>query len=430
MSLDFIGELRWRGMIQDIMPGTEDALVKGPIAGYIGFDPTAPSLTVGNLVAIMMLVHFQRSGHKPFVLMGGATGMVGDPSGKSQERNQLSMETIETNLSHQKEQFLKFLDFNEGPSKAELVNNIDWFAEIKLLDFLRDIGKHLTLNYMMAKDSVKSRMDSGISFTEFSYQLLQGYDFYFLNKNRQIILQMGGSDQWGNITAGTELIRRMGGKEAFAITTPLLTKADGTKFGKSTEGNIWLDPQMTSPYKFYQFWMNSSDEDLPKFIRYFSLLSRQEIEELEARHEKSPHERLLQKELARELVERVHGIEAYSKALKASELLFGGGNVDFLQNLDEIEIQQFFEGVPHFFISESKIKEGINILDLLATYTTVFSSKGEARKMIEGGGVSLNKVKLDLVSLLIETQHLLASRYLLIQKGKKNYYLIEIKFDS
>ena len=322
---NLIQELQWRGMIQDIMPGTEEALLNRSCSAYIGFDPTAPSLTVGNLVAIMLLVHFQRAGHKPYVLMGGATGMVGDPSGKSEERKQMSLDTIAYNVEYQKKQFYKFLDFGTGDSKAEMLNNFDWFGQIKLLDFLRDVGKHLTLNYMMAKDSVKSRMETGISFTEFSYQLLQGYDFYHLNQQHDVSLQMGGSDQWGNITAGTELIRRMSGAEAFALTSPLLLKADGTKFGKSAEGNVWLDAELTSPYKFYQFWLNSADDEIAKFIRYFSLLSQPEVESLEAEHQNAPHLRILQKTLAKELTVRIHGLQAYQKAIKSAEFLFGGG---------------------------------------------------------------------------------------------------------
>lgn len=426
MEVNFIEELRWRGMIQDIMPGTEEALMKAPASAYIGFDPTAPSLTVGNLVAIMLLVHFQRAGHKPYVLMGGATGMVGDPSGKSEERKQMSLDTIAENLSHQKEQFLKFLDFEQGEQKAELLNNFDWLGSITLLDFLRDVGKHLTLNYMMAKDSVKSRMETGISFTEFSYQLLQGFDFFHLHKNHNVSLQMGGSDQWGNITAGTELIRRMSGGEAYALTSPLLLKSDGTKFGKSSDGNVWLDAKLTSPYKFYQFWLNSADEEIAKFIRYFSILSRTDIEGLEDLHSQAPHQRLLHKTLARELVIRIHGQEAYEMALKSSDLLFGGGSAEFLMQLEGHELVQIFEGVPHFKIPVSSLADGIDILDLLAVETTVFSSKGEGRKMIDGGGLILNKQKVTNPSMRIDASLLLASRFLIIQKGKKNYYLLEV----
>jgi len=426
MKVNFIEELRWRGMIQDIMPGTEEALLNRSCSAYIGFDPTAPSLTVGNLVAIMLLVHFQRAGHKPFVLMGGATGMVGDPSGKSEERKQMSLDTITHNLEHQKKQFYKFLDFDNGESKAEMLNNFDWFGQIKLLDFLRDVGKHLTLNYMMAKDSVKSRMETGISFTEFSYQLLQGYDFYHLNKQHAVSLQMGGSDQWGNITAGTELIRRMSGAEAFALTSPLLVKADGTKFGKSAEGNVWLDAELTSPYKFYQFWLNSADAEIAKFIRYFSLLNQQEVESLEAEHQNAPHLRLLQKTLAKELTVRIHGLEAYEKAIKSAEFLFGAGSVEFLQALSAADLIQLFEGLPQFQISSAELAIQPDILELLAVKTAVFTSKGEARKLIEGGGLILNKVKLINPAYKISEADLLASRYLVVQKGKKNYFLLEV----
>lgn len=426
MKVNFIEELRWRGMIQDIMPGTEEALLKETCSAYIGFDPTAPSLTVGNLVAIMLLVHFQRAGHKPYVLMGGATGMVGDPSGKSEERKQMSLDTIAHNLDHQKGQFYKFLDFTEGPVKAELLNNFDWFGEFKLLDFLRDVGKHLTLSYMMAKDSVKSRMETGISFTEFSYQLLQGYDFFHLNKNHQVSLQMGGSDQWGNITAGTELIRRMSGGEAYALTSPLLVKADGTKFGKSSEGNVWLDADLTSPYKFYQFWLNTADAEISRSIRYFSFLGRVEIEALEAEHLLAPHLRLLQKTLARELTMRIHGEELYEKAIKSSELLFGGGSAEFLAQLTAEDLYQIFEGLPQFKIQAAGLAEGVEVLELLAVQTTVFPSKGEARKMIDGGGLMINKVKITDAASRIIPANLLASRFLIVQKGKKNYFLLEV----
>lgn len=426
MKVNFIEELRWRGMIQDIMPGTEEALLANTCSAYIGFDPTAPSLTVGNLVAIMLLVHFQRAGHRPYVLMGGATGMVGDPSGKSEERKQMSLDTIAHNLAHQKGQFYKFLDFNEGESKAEMLNNFDWFGEIRLLDFLRDVGKHLTLNYMMAKDSVKSRMETGISFTEFSYQLLQGYDFYHLNQQHGVSLQMGGSDQWGNITAGTELIRRMSGAEAFALTSPLLVKADGTKFGKSAEGNVWLDAGLTSPYKFYQFWLNSADAEIAKFIRYFSLLNRQEIENLEAEHLNAPHLRLLQKTLAKELTVRIHGSEAYDKAIKSADLLFGGGSIEFVQQLTGPDLLQIFEGLPQFKLSADDFKTQPDILDLLAVKTAVFASKSEARKLIEGGGLILNKVKVTAADYRVSSSDLLASKYMIVQKGKKNYFLIEV----
>jgi len=418
-------------MVQDIMPGTEEALMKKPGVGYIGFDPTAPSLTVGNLVALMLLKHFQNCGHKPIVVMGGATGMIGDPSGKAEERKLLSLEKIHDNLTKQKAQFLKFLDFEEGPHQAEIVNNYDWFKNTSLLDFLRDVGKHLTINYMIAKDSVKSRLETGLSFTEFSYQLLQGYDFFHLFQEKNCILQMGGSDQWGNITAGTELIRRMAGGEAFAITTPLLTKSDGTKFGKSEQGNIWLDPELTSPYQFYQFWINTPDIEAGKYLRYFTLLSQDEILNLENEHEKSPHLRLIQKALAEELTIRVHHVKALETAQKASDLLFGNTSgkesLDFLKTLSQKELLEIFSGVPQFTLSHdlwSSGDEGIRIQDLLAQYTQVFPSKGEAKKMIAGGGLSLNKEKIQEDQYLVKKEDLIQGQYLVVQKGKKNYYLI------
>jgi len=406
-------------------------LMKKPGVGYIGFDPTAPSLTVGNLVALMLLKHFQNCGHKPIVVMGGATGMIGDPSGKAEERKLLSLEKIHDNLTKQKAQFLKFLDFEEGPHQAEIVNNYDWFKNTSLLDFLRDVGKHLTINYMIAKDSVKSRLETGLSFTEFSYQLLQGYDFFHLFQEKNCILQMGGSDQWGNITAGTELIRRMAGGEAFAITTPLLTKSDGTKFGKSEQGNIWLDPELTSPYQFYQFWINTPDIEAGKYLRYFTLLSQDEILNLENEHEKSPHLRLIQKALAEELTIRVHHVKALETAQKASDLLFGNTSgkesLDFLKTLSQKELLEIFSGVPQFTLSHdlwSSGDEGIRIQDLLAQYTQVFPSKGEAKKMIAGGGLSLNKEKIQEDQYLVKKEDLIQGQYLVVQKGKKNYYLI------
>jgi len=425
---NFVEELRWRGMVQDIMPGTEQALLDGKVAGYIGFDPTAPSLTVGNLVAIMLLAHFQRAGHKPVIVMGGATGMIGDPSFKSQERPQMSLETIAINLDRQKSQFLRFLDFDDPANAAEITNNYDWLGEFKLLDFLREAGTHLTINYMIAKDSVKNRMDTGLSFTEFSYQLLQGYDFYHLFKHKKVILQMGGSDQWGNITAGTELIRRMAQGEAFALTSPLLLKADGTKFGKSTEGNVWLDASLTSPYQFYQFWLNSSDDEASRYIRYFTFLNRHDIESLETEHAQSPHARVLQRALAEDLTRRVHSQYDLNKAIRSSELLFGKGSLDFLENLLENDKVLILDhSIPSFDLKLRILDDGVDVLTLLSTKTSVFSSKSETRKMIQGGGLSMNKEKLTSPDLIITREHLLAGQFLVIQKGKKNYYLLSFQ---
>jgi tyrosyl-tRNA synthetase len=422
---NFVEELKWRGMLHDIMPGTEEYLLKNKTVAYVGFDPTASSLTIGNLVTIMMLVHFQHAGHIPMALVGGATGMIGDPSGRSEERNFLSEETLQLNQEGIRKQLTKFLDFDCGDSSARLVNNYDWFKGIGFLEFLRDAGKHLTVNYMMAKDSVKKRLEVGLTFTEFSYQLLQGYDFCYLYKNQNVRLQMGGSDQWGNITSGTELIRRMESGEAFALTTPLLTKADGTKFGKSAGGNIWLDPVLTSPYKFYQFWLNSADEDVSRFIRIFTLLSKEEIELLEAEHDKAPHERLLQKTLAKDVTIRVHSAEDYEMALKASDILFGKSVTEDLQAINEDTLLAVFEGVPQIELSKAIWTDKPTVVDLLSTITNgeIFPSKGEARKMIQGGGVSINKIKI-LSSEELVNYPLLQDRYLLVQKGKKNYYLI------
>jgi len=423
---NFVEELKWRGMLHDIMPGTEEYLLKNKTIAYVGFDPTAASLTIGNLVTIMLLVHFQQAGHVPMALVGGATGMIGDPSGRSEERNLLSEETLNHNQECIRKQLTRFLDFDCGDSSAKLVNNYDWFKNVGFLEFLRDAGKHLTVNYMIAKDSVKKRLETGISFTEFSYQLLQGYDFYYLYKNQEVRLQMGGSDQWGNITSGTELIRRMADNgTAYAITTPLLTKADGTKFGKSAGGNIWLDPALTSPYKFYQFWLNSADEDVSRFIRIFTLFSKEEIEALEAEHAKAPHERLLQKTLAKDITIRVHSTEEYEMALKASDILFGKSVTEDLQAINEDTLLAVFEGVPQIELSKSVLADKPTTLDLLSTLTNgeIFPSKGEARKMIQGGGVSINKIKI-ISSEEIVTYPLLQDSYLLVQKGKKNYYLI------
>jgi tyrosyl-tRNA synthetase len=424
--MNFVEELRWRGMLHDIMPGTEEELNKGMVAGYIGFDPTADSLHVGHLTQIMTLIHFQKAGHKPYALVGGATGMVGDPSGKSAERNLLSEEALRHNVTAIASQLAKFLDFNQGANSAEMVNNYDWFQNFSFLDFIRDVGKHITVNYMMAKDSVKKRLEgeTGMSFTEFSYQLLQGYDFYWLWKNKQCLVQMGGSDQWGNIVTGTELIRRKEQGAAFGITTQLIKKADGTKFGKTESGAIWLDSKKTSPYRFYQFWLNTTDVDAKNWIRIFSLKSREEIEALETEHDAAPHLRVLQKALAEEITIRTHSEEALQTALKTSEFLFGTGSVDFLNQLSDEEVLDVFEGVPQFKISRAELSSGVTATDLLAEKTQVFSSKGEAKKMIQGGGVSLNREKVGDPVDMVTADQLVKGKYLIAQKGKKNYFLL------
>lgn len=423
---DFVEELNWRGMVHDIMPGTQEELNKGVTAAYIGFDPTADSLHIGNMVQIMTLVHFQRCGHKPIALVGGATGMVGDPSGKSAERNLLDEETLNHNLSCVKKQLESFLSF-EGDNAAEMVNNYDWFKEFNFLEFIRDVGKHITVNYMMSKDSVKSRLETGLSFTEFSYQLVQGYDFYHLWKNKNAKLQLGGSDQWGNIVTGTELIRRKGQGEAFAMTTPLITKADGSKFGKSEGGNIWLDPEKTSPYKFYQYWINASDEDVVKFIKIFSIKEQSEIESLIAKHQEAPHERLLQRTLAEEVTERVHSKKDLETAIKASSILFGKSTTEDLESLDEKTLLQVFEGVPQTQVTKHDLADAGDVTTFLSetTKNIVFKSKGEARKMIQGGGVSINKTKVGAPDEKVDHK-LLQDKYLLAQRGKKNYFLIEV----
>lgn len=424
--MNFIDELKWRGMLHDAMPGTEDLLSKEKVTGYIGFDPTADSLGVGNMVQIMTLLHFQRAGHKPIALVGGATGMVGDPSGKSLERNLIDEETLNRNLNCQRKQLEKFLDFNCGENSAEIVNNYDWFKGLEFLEFIRDVGKHITVNYMLAKDSVKNRLENGMSFMEFSYQLIQGYDFFYLWLNRGVKLQMGGSDQWGNIVTGTELIRRKANGEAFALTTPLIKKADGTKFGKSESGNVWLDRNKTSPYSFYQFWLNASDEDVKTYIRIFSLKDQATIEALEAEHIQSPHLRLMQKELAKEITIRVHSEADYQKAVEITEVFFNGG-ADDLQKLSAGDLGDVFNGLGKnaFTVSLSKLKDGIGILDLLAAETSVFASKGEARKMISANGTSLNKEKFSDPAQIINTANLLAEKYILFQKGKKNFFLLK-----
>jgi tyrosyl-tRNA synthetase len=431
MKLNLVEELSWRGMIHDMTPGTEDQLQKELTSGYCGFDPTADSLHIGNLVPVMLLVHLQRCGHKPYVLVGGATGRVGDPSGKTEERQLLSVEQINFNLECQKKQLMKFLNFNEGLNKAEVVNNFDWFRDFSFLDFIRDVGKHITINYMLAKDSVKKRLDSGMSFTEFSYQLVQGYDFYWLYKNKGCKLQLGGSDQWGNIVTGTELVRRKysadgeGEAIAFALTCPLITRADGTKFGKSEGGNVWLDPQKTSPYKFYQYWLNASDEDAEKWIKLFTLLSKEEIEEITRRHKDAPHLRLLQKALARDVTIRVHSEEDYNSAVEASEILFGQGTTATLKKLTEEVLLSVFEGVPQCQISRNEIDQGIGIIDFLSDKTGVFPSRGEARRMLKDNGVAINKEKVKEETRLTSAD-LLNEKYILVQKGKKNYFLIKV----
>ena len=429
--MNFVEELRWRGMIHDMTPGTEEQLQKEVTSGYIGFDPTADSLHIGNLVPIMLLVHLQRCGHKPIILVGGATGMVGDPSGKTDERKLLSKESIDHNLECQKKQLMKFLSFGEEESSAEVVNNYDWFKNLNFLEFIRDVGKYITVNYMLAKDSVKSRLDTGMSFTEFSYQLVQGYDFYWLYKNKQCKLQLGGSDQWGNIVTGTELIRRKIfaneglEAEAFALTCPLITKVDGSKFGKSEGGNIWLDPEKTSPYKFYQYWLNVSDEDAENFIRFFTLFSRDEIDKLINQHREAPHLRILQKALARDVTVRVHSEEDYHAAVEASSILFGKGTTDTLRSLSESMLLSVFEGVPQCEASKSALEKGIGIVDFLTEKTQIFSSKGEARRMLKDNGVAVNKEKVREM-FEVNTEHLLNGKYLLVQKGKKNYFLVKV----
>jgi tyrosyl-tRNA synthetase len=423
--MNLIKELQWRGLIQDIMPGTEEILLKEKITGYIGFDPTSDSLHIGSLVPILLLVHLQKAGHTPIALVGGATGMVGDPSGKSEERNMLSKEQLLVNEEGVKKQLSKFLDFNSSETnKALLVNNYDWFEGISFLDFIRDIGKHITVNYMLAKDSVKKRLESGMSFTEFTYQLVQGYDFYHLYKNHNATLQMGGSDQWGNIVTGTELIRRKLGGEAYAFTAPLIKKADGGKFGKTESGNIWLDATKTSPYKFYQFWLNTSDEDAEKYIKIFTFLKQDEIEALLSKHLESPHERCLQKKLAEEITTYVHTEKDLLFAQKASSLLFNNDTSDMLSTLTEAELLDVMEGVPVGEIQYADIENGLDIVNF-SVQAGMFTSKSEAKKMIENGGVSINKIKVDSISRKISKQDLLNNKYILAQKGKKNYYLIK-----
>lgn len=427
--MNFVEELKWRGMIHDIMPGTEEILKNGMVAGYIGFDPTADSLHIGHMVQVMLLVHFQRAGNIPVALVGGATGMIGDPSCKSEERKLLDEDTIKKNQEGIKKQLSKFLDFSpDRKNRALMVNNYDWMKEFSFLTFIRDIGKHITVNYMMSKDSVKKRLSSdsgeGMSFTEFSYQLVQGYDFLHLFNEYGCKLQMGGSDQWGNIVTGTELIRRKTGGDAYALTCPLLTKSDGTKFGKTESGNVWLDPEKTSPYHFYQFWLNVSDEDAARYIKIFTLIDRAKIEKLIEDHSLSPHERLLQKRLAEEVTVMVHSREEYQAALEASQILFGKGTTETLRKMNESTFLSVFDGVPMFDIKREILRQGATFTSLCADHSKVFSSKGELRRMIQGGGVSMNKEKLEDSEILIGEDSLLNNKYLLIQKGKKNYFLL------
>lgn len=425
--MGFIDELKWRGMLQDIMPGTEELLNKETVTGYIGFDPTSDSLGVGNLVQVTTLMHFQRAGHKPIALVGGATGMVGDPSGKSAERNMLSEEILQHNLNCQKKQLEKFLDFDCGKNSAEIVNNYDWFRDVKFLDFIRDVGKHITVNYMLAKDSVKNRLENGMTFMEMAYQLVQGYDFYHLYYAKNCKLQMGGSDQWGNIVTGTELLRRKGRVEdAFALTTPLIKKSDGTKFGKTESGNLWLDRNKTSPYAFYQFWLNASDEDAKNYIRIFSLKNQQEIETIESEHLNAPHLRLLQKALADEITTRVHSQQDCNRAIEISDVFFNGTDKELAQ-LTETDLQDVFNGLGKnaFEVDFQKILTGTQVLDLFAVETSIFGSKGEARKMITANGVSMNKLKFSDPLQIVNKDQLIANKFLLIQKGKKNFFLIK-----
>lgn len=427
--MNFVDELQWRGMIHDIMPGTKEQLDKELTSAYVGIDPTADSLHIGHLVSVMMLKHFQLAGHKPIALVGGATGMIGDPSGKSQERNLLDENTLRHNQECLKVQLSRFLDFeSDAPNAAEMVNNYDWMKDFSFLNFIRDIGKHITVNYMMSKDSVKKRLDSesgaGMSFTEFTYQLVQGTDFLHLYQEKNTKLQMGGSDQWGNITTGTELIRRKTGGEAFALTCPLIKKADGTKFGKTESGNVWLDPKLTSPYKFYQFWINTSDEDAERYIKIFTLLSQDEVAELTEKHAEAPHLRLLQKRLAEEVTVMVHSREDYELAVEASQILFGQGTAELLNKLDEETFLSVFDGVPQFAVSGEELREGIKVIDLLAEKAMVFPSKGELRRTIQGNGLSINKEKVSDVDLTVDSKFLIGNKYILIQKGKKNYFLL------
>ncbi|MBO4370284.1 MAG: tyrosine--tRNA ligase [Paludibacteraceae bacterium] len=429
--MNFVEELKWRGMLHDMMPGTEEQLSKEMTAAYLGIDPTADSLHIGHLCGVMMLRHFQRCGHKPIALVGGATGMIGDPSGKSAERNLLDEATLRHNQEAIKAQLSRFLDFeSDAPNRAEMVNNYDWMKDFTFLDFARKVGKHITVNYMMAKDSVQKRLNGeardGLSFTEFTYQLLQGYDFLYLYEHKNCRLQLGGSDQWGNITTGTELIRRTNGGEAFALTCPLITKADGTKFGKTESGNVWLDRRYTSPYKFYQFWLNVSDEDAARYIKIFTFITKEEAEDLIARHAEAPHLRLLQKRLAEDLTVMVHSREDYEMSVEASNILFGNATSDSLRKLDEATLLSVFEGVPQFEVSRNRL--GCKMMDLLTSEEApVFPSKGEMRKMIQNGGFMVNKEKVSDLDMVFEASLLLNGKYMIVQRGKKNYWLIFVK---
>ena len=425
--MDFVEELKWRGMLHDMMPGTAEQLRKEMTTAYVGIDPTADSLHIGHLVSVMMLRHFQLAGHKPIVLVGGATGMIGDPSGKTEERNLLDEQTLRRNQEAIKKQLKRFLDFTGRPNGAEMVNNYDWMKDFSFLDFIRDMGKHITVSYMMAKDSVKARLESGLSFTEFSYQLVQGYDFLYLFLNKNCKLQMGGSDQWGNIVTGTELIRRKAGGEAWALTCPLITKSDGSKFGKTEAGNVWLDRNLTSPYRFYQFWMNVSDEDAVRYIRIFTPLSRERIDELTREHEAAPHERRLQKVLARELTLMVHSEEDYDAAVGASQVLFGKGTTQTLERLDEASLLDVFEGVPSYQVDSRFLDAPVALTELLTGHTDIFSSRGEYRRMVSGGGLALNKEKVTDPDMNVHREDLINRKYLLVQKGKKNYFLIVVR---
>ncbi|MCF6366734.1 MAG: tyrosine--tRNA ligase [Bacteroidales bacterium] len=430
--MSFTEEIKWRGMLHDIMPGTDEMLKKGQTSAYVGIDPTADSLHIGHLVSVMLLKHFQRAGYRPIALIGGATGMIGDPSGKSQERNLLDVDTLRYNQEAIKKQLSKFLDFSDNiENKAILLNNYDWMSKFSFLDFIRDVGKHISVNYMIAKDSVKKRMTStddkdaeGLSFTEFSYQLVQGYDFLHLYKEHNCKLQMGGSDQWGNITTGTELIRRMLQGKAYALTSPLITKADGGKFGKTEKGNIWLDPKKTSPYEFYQFWINTSDEDAEKYLKIFTVLEKEEIELLVKNHKEAPHTRILQNKLAEELTVMVHCKEDYDTSVAASRMLFGKGTKEQLQSLDENTFNAVFSGVPMFEIKKEILKEGINIFDLLAEKTSVFKSKGEIRRLVKDNGLSVNMEKFTNPDTLINLNFLINNKYIVIRQGKKKYSII------
>ena len=420
--MDFISELKWRGMLHDMTPGLEELLAQGNATGYVGFDPTADSLHIGNLVPVMMLVHWQRCGHNPIALVGGATGMVGDPSGKTAERQLLDVDRIEHNLACQKTQLEQFLAF-DGAHAARVVNNADWFKDFRFLDFIRDVGKHITVNYMTSKDSVKNRLETGMSFTEFSYQLVQGYDFYHLWKNQNCMVQFGGSDQWGNITTGTELIRRMGSGQAFAVTAPLITKADGSKFGKSEGGNIWIDKSKTSAYKFYQYWINAADEDVSKYIRIFTLKSQEEIESLEAEHAQDPGRRILQKALAEDITECIHSATDLETAIAASALLFGKSSKEAIEALPEAEFLSVFEGVPQASLGMDQVQTGVPIIDFLSEHTGFLASKGEARRALKENSISINKVKVN-ENATITGEDLISGKHILVQRGKKNYFLV------